>query len=242
MPSLSNLIVNGDFETGNREPWTCSVAKCEILEDETKYLAITERTAEWSGIKQFLPVEGFASNDDLKVAFNFSAKSPEAITANWKIKVTKSEETKYFVIYTGHIDNQEWETIFEYITLPTFILGSDEVQFYLEVTPGNADIDLDNISLGPEDEGNWEEEANYRIDRLRKRNVKINLNIDAVDSEDLQIEIEQKNHKFPFGTAVKSNRIADCYNSNTDDLYCEFVRDNFNWLVDSYRYGYNFIS
>ena len=38
-------------------------------------------------------------------------------------------ETKDFVIYTGHIDNQEWETIFTYLTLPSFILGSDEVQF-----------------------------------------------------------------------------------------------------------------
>ena len=122
------------------------------------------------------------------------------------------------------------------MTLPNFILGSDEVQFYLEVTPGEALIDLDNISLEQEDEGNWQEEANKRIYILRKRKVKINFDLDSVKPEDLQIEIEQKNHKFPFGTAVKSSRIADCYDANEDDLYCGFVRDNFNWLVDTYRY------
>ena len=81
------------------EPWTCSGAKCEILDDETNYLAITERKADWSGPRQFFPVEGFTSNDDLNVAFNFSIRSPETITANWKVKVTKSAETKYCHLY-----------------------------------------------------------------------------------------------------------------------------------------------
>ena len=103
------------------------------------------------------------------------------------------------------------------------------------MTPGEALIDLDNISIEPEDEGNWEEEANQRIEIIRKRNVKINFELDSVKPENLQIEIEQKNHKFPFGTAVKSSRIADCYDAKEDDLYCGFVRDNFNWLVDTYR-------
>ena len=81
----------------------CPGAKCEILDDETKYLAITERKAEWSGPRQFVAVEGFTSNDDLKVAFNFSKRSPEPITAYWKVKVTTSDKTKNFVIYTVDI-------------------------------------------------------------------------------------------------------------------------------------------
>ena len=112
----------GDFETGGLEPWTCSGAKCEIL-DETNYLAITERKVDWSGPRQFLPVEGFTSNDDLNVAFNFSIRSPETITANWKVKVTKSAGTKCFVIYTVDIsDNSYFQTFFFYLTLPNCIL------------------------------------------------------------------------------------------------------------------------
>ena len=81
------------------------------------------------------------------------------------------------------------------MTLPNFILGSDEVQFYLEVTPGEALVDLDNISLEQEDKGHWQEEANKRIYILRKINVKINFDLDSVKPEDLQIEIEQKNQQ-----------------------------------------------
>ena len=87
-----------------------------------------------------------------------------------------------------------------------------------------------------ENDGNWEEEANKRIDILRKRNMNIHFNLDSsVIVENLILDIEQKSHDFPFGTAVKSQFIADCYDKNVDDSYCSFVKNNFNWLVDSYR-------
>jgi hypothetical protein len=63
------------------------------------------------------------------------------------------------------------------------------------VTPGEALLDLDNISLEPEDEGNWQEDANKRIDILQQRIVKIIFDLDSVKPEDLQIEIEQKNQQ-----------------------------------------------
>ena len=123
-----------------------------------------------------IPVQGFGSPEDLKVAFNFSIKSSEAITANWKVKVINSGETKYYTIHTTEVESTEWEDIFSYLTLPTFILGSEEVQLYLEVTPAEADLSLDNVSMGSEDEGDWIEEANKRIDTLRKKNVDIKFN------------------------------------------------------------------
>ena len=82
--------------------------------------------------------------------------------------------------------------------------------------------------------GNWEEEANKRIESLRKRNVEISFDLDSINPGKLQLEINQKNHKFPFGTAVESPRIADCYDADIDDPYCGFVRENFNWLVDTF--------
>jgi GH35 family endo-1,4-beta-xylanase len=230
-PSLPNIISNGDFETGELSPWTCRQAECDL---HGGFLSITERKKEWSGIIQLLPVETFSTEKDLKVGLNFSMKSVESVTANWKIKVTKSGQVRYFTIHSASVD-AEWQEIFSFLTLPTFILGSQEVQLYLEATPAEADLALDNISLEPQDVGNWEEEANRRIDTLRKKNVDINFNLDSINPDDLQIEVNQKNHKFPFGTAVKSPRIAECYDANNDDLYCGFVRDNYNWLVDTFR-------
>ena len=90
-------------------------------------------------------------------------------------------------------------------------------------------------SLEPISEDNWEEEANQRIEVLRKRNLKVNFNFDPnLNTDDLTVEIKQMNHSFPFGTAVITPRIRSCYDSNEDDNYCSFVRDNFNWLVDTY--------
>ena len=79
-------------------------------------------------------------------------------------------------------------------------------------------------------------QANQRIDTLRKSNISFHFNLDSiVKTKYLFVEIEQKNHKFPFGTAVQSTKIAECFDAKHDDRYCVFVRDNFNWMVDSYR-------
>merc|ERR1712123_45139 len=32
-PSLSNLVTNGDFDTGSLSPWTCRQANCEVEEN-----------------------------------------------------------------------------------------------------------------------------------------------------------------------------------------------------------------
>ena len=134
------------------------------------------------------------------------------------------------------MENNDWTIAFDFITLPQFIIGSDEIELYLEVSPENTDYNLDNVILEIVEEGNWVEEANQRIDKLRKSNITFHFNFDSsINMNDLSLEFEQKTHKFPFGTAVVSTRIAECFDSNQDDNYCSFVRDNFNWMVDSYR-------
>ena len=82
----------------------------------------------------------------------------------------------------------------------------------------------------------WEHEANERIENLRKRNVTIYFeNGSSGDGNEITLEIQQKNHLFPFGTAVKSHWIADCLDENYNDGYCTFVNENYNWLVANYQ-------
>ena len=84
----------------------------------------------------------FNSIDDLKVIFGFNfLKSPtvEAMTAEWKVKITKSEEIKYFLIFSQNFENNDWESVQEFITLPNFIIGSDTVEIYMSVTPNTSD-------------------------------------------------------------------------------------------------------
>ena len=71
------------------------------------------------------------------------------------------------------------------------------------------------------------------IEEIRKSKVELNfLNVEATE---LSIEVEQLSHSFPFGQAVTSKTLAACYSAGEDDNYCSYVRDNFNWLVDTYR-------
>ena len=122
--------------------------------------------------------------------------------------------------------------------------GASEIKLYLEVSP-NSDFSIDDVSLEQFDNGgagDWEEEAALRIDALRKRNLKLEVVMpDGTDYNQLAIEVTQTRHNFPFGGAVQSSRIADCwdagdgYHNPVNDAYCSFVQENFNWIVDTYR-------
>ena len=230
---LSNLITNGDFDHGKLDPWDCRGASCDVSQ---KFLLITNRKANWGGVRQALPLSLLTAAEDLKVSLNFSLQTSESATFHWKLRITKSGETKYYQIHTVTTESQDWSDIFDYITLPTYILGAEEAEFYMEATPDEAEISLDNISLSQADEGEWIEEANQRIDRLRKKNVKVDLNVDPdVSIEELLLEVHQISHHFPFGAAVKSDRIASCFDEGEDNMYCSFIREHFNWIVDTYR-------
>jgi len=147
---------------------------------------------------------------------------------------TEEGDVKYFLLTSDEFGDG-WNGYFHFINLPREVVGSREVKLYLEVTP-EADFDMDDIFLQVVDAGNWESEANERIDRLRKRDVTIEVIVEGTDNpSDLTLEVEQTEHFFPFGTAVKSDKIAACWDSKEDTPYCSFVRENFNWMVDSYR-------
>ena len=69
--------------------------------------------------------------------------------------------------------------------------------------------------------------------QLGKSEVEFNfLNVEATE---LSIEVEQLSHSFPFGQAVSSERIAECHYSGQDHEECLFIRNNYNWIVDTWR-------
>ena len=80
--------------------------------------------------------------------------------------------------------NQNWENTFDYLTLPDSIINAEEIEFYLEVIPGSAEYNLDNVTLEIVNEETWEQEANERIEILRKRNVTIYLDSNPYLSTD----------------------------------------------------------
>ena len=122
------------------------------------------------------------------------------------------------------------------MTLNSALKTSDRINLYLETSPSEVGYNLDNVVMEKwEADGAWREEANTRIEENRKRNIKINFpNIDATD---LTINYQQLTHQFPFGHAVISDRISDCQVGNQEwTEYCDYVAENYNWIVDTYRW------
>ena len=123
------------------------------------------------------------------------------------------------------------------------MVGASEIKLYLEVSP-NFDFNIDNVSLEEVDNGggeDWEEEAAERINTLRKRDLRMDVVMpEGTSYGQLMMEVAQLAHSFPFGTAVKSPRIAACWDAGdgtqpVNDAYCKFVEENYNWVVDTYR-------
>ena len=151
--SNQNMITNGNFESNEIAPWVCKQSLCEVYQ---YYLSVTKRKKNWAGPSQFLDIKNFISNDDLNVSFNFSIKSPQPMTAEWKIRATMPTKTtnkiyRYFTIFKQTIHNMNWETYFEYFTLPDFILDAVAIEIFMQATPFTCDYSLDNINLKKQD-------------------------------------------------------------------------------------------
>ena len=119
------------------------------------------------------------------------------------------------------------------------MVGASEIKLYLEVSP-NSDFNIDDVSLEEVDNGG-EEKAVKRINALRKRDLRIDVVMpEGTSYGQLMLEVTQLAHSFPLGTAVKSPRIAACWDAGdgtqpVNDAYCNFVEENYNWVVDTYR-------
>ena len=80
----------------------------------------------------------------------------------------------------------------------------------------------------------WKNDVEEKIDTLRKSNVKINFF--DIDATLLTVDVQQKTHNFPFGQAVQSKSLSDCYLANYESKVCSHVSENYNWIVDTYRF------
>ena len=94
---------------------------------------------------------------------------------------------------------------------------------------------VDDVALYEEDTSGWEEEANERIEQIRKSNLRVTFVMESGGSvDDLQLDVTQKSHQFGFGSAVQSLEISRCQDGE-ESSYCTFAKENFNFMSDTYR-------
>ena len=74
--------------------------------------------------------------------------------------------------------------------------------------------------------GDWESEANARIEQNRKRNAQITVvDIDGQPVRDINVQITQVKHSFAFGTCIAYSPL------NSNAAYRNFILSHFEWAV-----------
>jgi len=229
-PRTENVVINGDFETGVLDPWFCSSSSCQV--NDRKSLVVSDRKGVWSGPRQFLNVSYF-KQDPLKFNFRFSIKADVGVDVAWKLKGTNGITTKYFILHQQSLETSEWADTEQEVLLDSFLKQATEITLYLEVTPSTTDYHLDDVMLIWTDPDNWRQDVDAKIDALRKKDL--TFNFAGIDASGLELEITQLTHKYPFGQAVQGPAIAECQTIGVDNNYCSYVKNNFNWVVDTFR-------
>ena len=139
----ANILENGDFDSGSLAPWHCNGCHCQTKQ---KYLAVTERRANWAGPRQSLNPGSFSA-ENLQYQLNFSLQALQPLTASWKLKVVAGEEEKYFMLLQQAVSSSDWTHWSAGINIDNIVLRADFIELYMEATPDTADYNLDDVVL-----------------------------------------------------------------------------------------------
>ena len=220
------VLANPGFENGV-DGWSTMgpvtiASQSEDVQDGCCAVMISNRTATWNGIGQ--PV-----TDTLvpgrSYAVSVWARLAEAGEDEFKLtlRTIDGSGTRWSALTLGRITSDEWQ---QFVGAFTHEAGSPDESLFIYAEgpqPGVAFL-MDNVEITPLD-ADWVDDADARIDLLRKRDMTITLqDQDGCPLPGVTLQITQTRSRFAFGTAV-SHWPMD--NPN----YTSFLADNFEWAV-----------
>ena len=134
--------------------------------------------------------------------------------------MTKGDKQEFVNLLHGHLSYENhWKKMMAEVAMPD-MSGVESVRIYLEGTPVDSHFLIDDVSLKTSS-NSWKDDANARIDQLRKRNLSILVNTpNGYDPSELKVEVEHTMQRFPFGTAIRAGLVRNCLDQGEDDLYC----------------------
>jgi endo-1,4-beta-xylanase len=225
--SANAQIDNPGFESGTA-PWIGIGASMSVSSSvvRTGNLAgrLTGRTAFWNSIAQSVIGELTPGH-----VYRFSAWVYADAPGDHLLKLTAQQidanGTNYPQIDARTRPGQQWHQltgVFQYEpvgTVTTFLL-------YAEGPEAGVDLYLDDVTL--ESLGSvsgWKDEANARIETVRKRDAKIRV-VDQSGSsiEGAVVRVEQDSSDFAFGSAIADSAVHI-------PQYRAFFTEHFEWAV-----------
>ncbi|RXE57948.1 endo-1,4-beta-xylanase [Acetivibrio mesophilus] len=224
-----NLLFNPGFELGSTEGWypygDCSIDVVDTDAHSGSYcVVVDDRTQEWNGVAQDML-------DKLTVGMTYQISAWVKIvgTGSHQVKISMKKvddgkEPVYDSITLSTVDGSKWYRL----SGPYNYTGTDvtNLELYIEGPTAGVSYYVDDIAVTEVgSSATWKEEANARIEQIRKRDAKIKI----VDSNNkpvsgVSLDVRQVKHDFGFGSAITVNAMYD-------SRYTEFFKDHYEWAV-----------
>ncbi|KAK3598375.1 hypothetical protein CHS0354_034548 [Potamilus streckersoni] len=225
-----NLLQNPDFESLNN--WDCSTHHCELTTDKhSGQHAIKSfgRTQNWMGPSQWITLKQNTRYEAVAFAKLLqNAQGKMFSKAYLSVEFDFNDGSKNYV----HIAEQPTVKQGHWIELSGDLItpnkGIKASRIYIEGLDPGLDFLMDSASLTELPENtHWKAEADNVININRKQTMHLRVTADGhIDASQVQIEVIQTKHAFPFGTAVAADLLL-----TGDARYRDFIYQHFNWAV-----------
>lgn len=224
-----NLITNPGFETGDTTGWNaggCSIAVSPVSHSGSYGALVTNRSDTWSGIGQSLLGKLSDGQTCIVSAWIRIENAAEANVSATIHKVDDNGDNWTPVVWSQPCGDSGWTILSGFYTLEAAGTLS-ELYLYFEGPDPAVNYYVDDVSVTVTDNGNWQAEANQRIEQIRKGDfavVAVSPHNPEQVIENVSVEVNQTRHHFAFGSAFSRNHI-----DNTD--YLNFFKEHFEWAV-----------
>merc|ERR1711915_185357 len=147
------IIKNGDFENGEKDPWICRGCQGQVAgagHDSINSFYASHRTESWNGPAQFLNSADFDALDSLEVSFSFSLMPEQDIEASWKLMCQDEDGKQTEILFEGSFAANQWTSEVLDISLPESVRTATTIDLFMEGTPESASWRIDDISMTPQ--------------------------------------------------------------------------------------------
>ena len=147
---FGQIIHNGDFENGAKDPWICRGCQGHVKgpgHNSANSFYADHRTASWNGPAQFLNIEEVNALDILDVTLSFSLMPDEDVDIFWKLMFEDENGKHVETLFEGSFSSETWETVSQKISLSPLIRSASVIDLYMEGFPETASWRIDDISL-----------------------------------------------------------------------------------------------
>jgi GH35 family endo-1,4-beta-xylanase len=221
-----NVLTNPGFESGTTG-WSglgCSfTTTTAVYRSGSRSGYATGRNATWNGIQQSLMGKmevGKTYNVSGWMMLENAPSGSDQIKVT--IKKTDSSGTNYTPVNQSTGYNGQWVQLFGQYTLT--VSGTlMALDIYFELPAVDVNYYLDDVNVA--ETGDWKQEANARIEQIRKRDAQITVvNSQGQPISDINVQIDQVKHRFAFGSCINGRVLSDAN-------YAQFFNDHFEWAV-----------